>query len=220
MVADVPKNIARFFIRRILPLKERARHAALQGALGEVAAQAARTLEHGFEASTVVLNIALFLLIAERDIQAVKIDALTHPDPWRRSISARIILLTIHEWDMDKVAGQKLKQALDTINASDTLKESAVAALRSIRNVQRRARKEFAFLRNATIAHRDPDALTQYRAITQLDEMRVLGLAAEFYAGADAFIALLPRIIHQSSTFPGLLAQFANQQGSRASTRT
>jgi hypothetical protein len=219
-VADLPKDIARFVMRRILPLKERKRHVALQNALTEMAIQTEKSSEHGFDASTVVLNVALFLLIAERDIQAVKIDALTHPDPWHRSLSARIILLTIHEWDMDKVAGHKLRQALDTIKAPDPMKAAATAALRSVRNVQKMAQKEFAFLRNATIAHRDPDASAQYRAITKLDEMKVLGLAAEFYIGADAFISLLPKIILQSSTLPSLLAQYAKRENNHAATRT
>lgn len=207
-MADIPKDVVRFVMRRILPFKERKRRAALHAALAEVATQTQKSLERGFDASTALLNIALFLLIAERDIQAVKIDALTHPDSWCRSLSARVILLTIHEWDMDKVAGQKLKQALETIRAPDEMRKSAVTALRSVRAAQKKAQNEFTFLRNATIAHRDPDALVQYLAITQLDEMKVLKLATEFYAGADAFISLMPKIILQSSTLPSLLTQF------------
>jgi hypothetical protein len=71
-------------------------------------------------------------------------------------------------------------------------------------------------LRNTTIAHRDPDALMQYRAITEIDEMKVLGLAAEFYTAADTFITLLPKIILQSSTLPSLFAQFAKREPGRA----
>jgi hypothetical protein len=188
--------------------------------LEEVATQTEKSAAQGFDASTTIFNIALFLLIAERDIQAVKIDALTHPDPWHRSLCARIILLTVHGRDLDKVTGQKLKQALETIKAPDTMKVAANDALRSVRKVQRRAETEFEFLRNATIAHRDPDAMAQFRAITQLDEMKVLGLAAEFYSAADAFINLVPKLMLQSATFPSVLAQFSKREAKNAQPRT
>ncbi|MDQ3582134.1 MAG: hypothetical protein M3495_11220 [Pseudomonadota bacterium] len=217
---DAAKNIARFVMRRILPMRERKRRAALIAALEEVAYQTEKCVARGFDASTTIFNIALFLLIAERDIQAAKIDALTHPDPWHRSLNARIILLTVHGRDMDKVAGQKLKRALETIKAPDAMKAEAVEALRAIRKAQRKAEGEFEFLRNATIAHRDPDAMAQYRAITQLEEMKVLSLAAEFYDAADTFINLLPKIMLQSSSFPSVLAQFSNRDAKHALPRT
>jgi hypothetical protein len=207
-------------MRRVLPLRERRRGRALQSALRRMATETERSAERGFDASTAVLNVALFFLIAERDIHAVKIDALTHPDPWRRSLCTRIILLTIHEWDMDKVAGQKLKQALNVACAPEEMKKAAIAALRAVRIVQRKAQKEFAFLRNATIAHRDPDAMAQYNAIMSLDEMKVMALAADFYAGADAFINLMPKLILQTSTLPSLFAQYDLRESARASKDT
>src|SRR5205807_608267 len=130
-------------------------------------------------------------LIAERDIQAVKIDALTHADAWQRSLCARIILLTIHELDMDKVTGQRLKKALDTVSAPKEVKTRAVEALRKVRKVHERAEKEFSFVRNAAIAHRDADAVAQYRAIVQVDELAVLRIAAEFYEASNEFLSVL-----------------------------
>jgi hypothetical protein len=90
-------------------------------------------------------------------IQALKIDALTHPDEWTRKLHARIILLTIYEWDADKVTGRGLKDALDTIQGSPALTVQAVDALRALRRVQRKVTKEYGFVRNAAIAHRDPN---------------------------------------------------------------
>ncbi len=214
-----PQDVARFVMRRVLPIKERKRRVALRAALEEVAIQTANSRARDFEASTVILNIALFLLIAERDIQAVKIDALTHPDQWHRSLSARVILLTVHGRDLDKVAGQNLRQALQVIKASEATKVAVTDALRAIRRVQKKAESEFEFLRNATIAHRDPDGIAQYKAITELDEMKVLNLAAEFYVAADEFISLLPNIVQQSSRLPRLLAQFSKREAKRAKAR-
>lgn len=214
-----PHDVARFVMRRVLPFRERKRYLALREALNEIALQTERSTERGFDASTAILNVALFLLIAERDIQAAKIDALTHPDQWHRSLSARLILLTVHGRDLDKVTGQKLRQALETFKAPDAMKAEATAALRAIRKVQEKANNEFEFLRNATIAHRDPDAMAQYRAITQLDEMKVIRLAAEFSIAADTFISLLPKIILQSGTLPSVVAQFSKREAKNANTR-
>ncbi len=199
-------------MRLILPFTDRKRKKALDGALTEVAKQRGKSQQHGFESSAVLFNIALFFLIAERDIQAVKIDALTHPDPWKRSLCTRIILLTIHELDMDKVAGNRFRDALTDAGVSDEGKRQATQALRVIRNAQQKAQKQFSFLRNTTIAHRDPDALMQYRAINDLDEMAVLNIASEFYEGTRMFLAVLPNLMLRVGSFPGLL----NQMKSRA----
>ena len=136
------KRLSRFVMRRLLRYRERKRERALANTLTEFAKQAARSRRYGFESSAALFNLGLFFLIAERDIQAVKIDALTHPDPWKRSLSARIILLTIHELDMDKVAGGKLRAALANAGASEDTKRQATQALRSIRNAQQKARSE------------------------------------------------------------------------------
>jgi hypothetical protein len=82
------------------------------------------------------MNIGLYLLIAERDIQALKIDAFSRPDEWTRKLHARIILLTIYEWDADQVSGLALKKALDAIQVSQDVRDQAVGALRALRLAQ------------------------------------------------------------------------------------
>ncbi|MDR3413317.1 MAG: Con-6 family protein [Formivibrio sp.] len=201
------KRVSRFIMRRVLNFKERERKRAVAIILSEFAKQIAKNRKYGFESSAVLLNLGLFFLIADRDIQSVKIDALTHPDPWKRSLCSRIILLTIHELDMDKVAGGKLRSALENAGVSEEAKRQATQALRSIRGAQKNAQNKFAFLRNATIAHRDQDALLQYQSITQIDEMEVLRIASDFYNGTRLFLDVLPNLVLQVGTFPGLINQ-------------
>lgn len=201
------RRLARTYMRLWLPFAERSRKDALLGAFDAIKHQTARCERSGYHDSHTILNIALYFLIAERDIQAVKLDALTHPDEWKRNLSARVILLTIYEWDADKVSGQALRAALENINASDDVRREATESLRLVRIAQRAARKKLHVLRNATIAHRDPDALLQYRAISNLDVASVLNLAGEFYEASERFIALLPQMILESSTIPALLRQ-------------
>ena len=60
--------LARRLSRPRLQWSERRRKAALASALETLAVEAARARRLGFEANSVVLNLGLFFLIAERDI--------------------------------------------------------------------------------------------------------------------------------------------------------
>jgi len=208
--------IARKLSRPRLLWSERKRKKALVFALKTCAIEAARSRRLGFEASTTVLNLALFFLIAERDIQAVKVDALTHPDPWQRSLAARLMLLTIHELNLDKAAGHSLRQALDDGKVPDDLRKAVTDAMRVIRKAQDRAQRQFAYLRNATIAHRDPDAIRQYRDITDIDGLEVTKIAVDFYAGTAQFMAVLPKLLTYLGTLPGLTSQMTSQMKRRS----
>ncbi len=203
--------LARRLSRPRLRWSERKRKAALVSALETLAVEAAKARRLGFEASTVVLNIGLFFLIAERDVHAVKIDALTHPDAWTRGLAARVMLLTIHELDIDKVAGSKLRKALDDGKIPEALRQEVTEAMRDIRKAQVRAQRQFAHLRNSTIAHRDPDAIRQHRDIVEIDGLEVTKVVADFYTGTSKFIEMLPRLLAQLSTWEGMIGQLSAQ---------
>lgn len=206
------RAVARRVTRPRLQWSERKRGLVLVSTLETLALETARASRLGFEANTVVLNLALFFLIAERDIHAVKIDALTHPDAWTRGLAARVMLLTIHELDIDKVAGNKLRQALDDCQAPESLRQEVTEAMRTIRKAQARAQRQFAYLRNSTIAHRDADALQQYRDITEIDGLEVTTVAADFYAGTSKFIEIIPKLLVQMSTWQSMIGQLMAQK--------
>lgn len=202
------RKLALTIMRWRLPITEKKKKVALEEAFNEVKKQAIKFEHDRYQASNTIFNIALFFLLAERDIQSLKIDALTHRDEWTRKLCARVILLTIHELDLDKVSGQPLRQALEIIGAPEHLRNETSLALREVRAVQNKARKEFSAVRNATIAHRDPNALLQYRAIRNLKVEAVFSIAGEFYSAAGRFIELVPRLMQESSTFSALLRQY------------
>ncbi len=205
------QTFARRLSRPRLQWSERKRKDALVSALETLALEASRARRLGFEASAAILNLGLFFLIAERDIQAVKIDALTHSDSWKRGLAARVMLLTIHELDIDKVAGNKLRQALDDGAIPEDLQQEVTEAMRSIRKAQSRARRQFAYLRNSTIAHRDPDAIRQYRDIVEIDGVEVTKVAADFYAGTGKFIEMIPLLLVHLSSMRGMIGQMKSQ---------
>ncbi len=166
--------------------------------------------EHSrFRANAILQNIGLYLLIIDKDIQALKIDALTHPDEWTRKLHARVILLTIYEWDTGEITGKALKEALDLMLISSELQQEAFAALKVLRKVEEKAKKEFQFIRNAAIAHRDPNALTQYRAIRDLRVKEVWDIGAEFFAAIQALMLVLTKLMAAGSTPESHLRQWA-----------
>lgn len=208
---EIGRAVARRLSRRKMRRNERPRLKALNGALEVCGREAMRARRNRLPASEAVLNLALYFLVAERDIQTVKIDALTHSDAWTRSLYARVILLTIHELELDKAGGTRLRQALDDTDVSSELRQEVTSALRLIRTAQQKAQKQFASLRHSTIAHRDADALTQYRKITELDSLAIVQTAAEFYAGTHAFMDVMPRLIAHVGGIGGVMSQLILQ---------
>jgi hypothetical protein len=210
------RALARRIMRPKLQWDERKRKKVLDSTLRTIYAEAARVRRLGFDASAYVLNLGLYFLIAERDIHAAKIDALTHPDPWKRKLAARIILLTLHELEVDKAAGNNLRRALSDGKIPDSLRDSVTDALRTIRKAQSQAQHQFAYLRHSTIAHRDPDAIQQYRDIIEIDELEVIRIAVEFYVGAQKFIHVIPCLLVHLSTLDGLLGQIDARRARQA----
>jgi hypothetical protein len=205
--------IARAYMRRSLPRSERKRRKALEQTFETIKHYAIKNENGRFRGSWILFNIGLYLLIADRDIQAIKIDALTHPDEWTRKLHARIILLTIYEWDADKVSGRALKEALDTMLIPGELKTQTIEALRTLRLIQRKVTKNFSFVRNATIGHRDPNALAQYRAIRDLKVDEVMAIAVEFFAAVERFVVLLTQIMLAGNSLQSYLRQWTESEG-------
>lgn len=205
------RAFARWISRRTLLKTEKKRSRALRSALDACGREALRARRNHLVASEAVYNLALYFLVAERDIQTMKVDALTHQDQWTRSLCARVILLTIHELDIDKAGGNKLRQAFELTAVPTDLRQEVAAALRLIRSAQQKAQKQFASLRHSTIAHRDADAIAQYRSIVAIDSLSIIQTAAEFYAGTHAFMEVMPRLIAHVAGTRGLIAQLGAQ---------
>lgn len=205
------EGVMRVYLRVRLVFQERKRSKALEAAFETTLKEFRKLSSTEFEELKLFFNLSLFFLIAERDIQAVKIDALSHPDEWKRNISLRVILLVIHEWDMAKVApANKLNEAYAAAGISQDSRDEMTAAFRKINKAHAKAKKLLARARHSTIAHRDANALLQYETISKLDPQETLNIAASFYEGADLFIQALPKLMLEAGSFPSLLRQYGN----------
>jgi hypothetical protein len=191
-----------------LPWTERKRQKALEQVF-ETTKYFAHKNENGkMKGVATLFNIGFYLLIAHRDIQAVKIDALTHPNEWTRKLHARVILLTIYEWDADEVSGQALREAMELMLIPDELRSDAFASLKNLRKIREKVNKKFHDVRNAATAHRDPNALVQYRAIRDLNVQDVWNIAAEFFVGVETFMSVLTRLMAAGNTIESYLRQW------------
>lgn len=209
--ASIGHAIGRRNARRSLTRSEKHRSTVLAQTLDIVAREAIRSRRLKLRSSEAVLNLGLFFLVAERDIQAAKIDALTHPDAWMRSLAARVILLTIYELDLDKAGGVRLRRALLDADVPAEVQKELAGAMRTIRAAQQKAQKQFEHLRHSTIAHRDSDAILQYRSIKQIDGLKVVRTSVEFYKGVHAFMAVMPKVLSHVSSTHGVIAQLVAQ---------
>jgi hypothetical protein len=208
---EIALAIARRRSRWASASSEKKRSKALRDTLETCGREALRARRNGLEALEAIYNLALYFLVAERDIQTFKVDALTHHDAWTRSLCARVILLTIYELEVDKAAGNRLRQAMEVTDVPAELRNKVAQALRTIRAAQQRAQKQFANLRHSTIAHRDADAVTQYRRISELDSLSILQTAAEFYNGTHELMDVIPELLKHVAGTRGLLAQLIVQ---------
>lgn len=203
------EGTARAYLRLKLKLSERKRKKALLSAFETIVKENIRAQNYEFYSTKELLNISLFFMLAERDIQTLKIDALTHPDQWQRNLSLRVMLLVMHEWDMSKVASaRKMNRIYEHAGIGHPLREEMALALRKMNRAQVAARKLLAHLRHSTIAHRDADALRQYRTIMDLDTLKTLKILASFYEAVDLFNVALPKLMIDSSRPLSLLKQY------------
>lgn len=202
----------RAFLRLKLQLRERTRKKELDQAFDTVVRETRRASQREYHSSADLLNIALFFLLAEKDIQALKIDAITHPDSWKRNLNLRVMLLVMHEWDMSKVApANKMNAIYNNAGIDDSLRKEMSLALRSMNKTQTRAKKLLANVRHTTIAHRDADALLQYETIMHIDVKEAMSILVTFYQSVHQFNTVLPKLMLAAAQPMALINQYGKK---------
>jgi len=155
----------------------------------------------------IIYNATLYYLLAMRDIQIVKIDAIAHKDASVRKLSIRIITLTVGELDISKVTGKCFNEALKELKISDDLVDEVHRSLRSLRKAQQKAQNNYKELRTNVIAHRDKDSLRQYELIEKIDEQLILKLGFDFFEEMKVVSNLLTKCFIASSNMNSLIIQ-------------
>ena len=200
----------RVYLRLKLRLQERERASALKTTFDVILRECRKSQNSKYEATKVFYNIALFFLLAERDMQAMKIDALSHPDEWKRNLSLRVMLLVMHEWDMSKVApAKKMREVYEKAGISQNLRDEMTQALRKVNKAQVKAKKLLSNARHSTIAHRESNAMLQYNTITGIKLNETLDICQSFYEAVDLFNKVLPKLIIEAGSPASLIKQYS-----------
>ena len=199
-------SVTRFYSRVSLSIKERKKNRVLTDTLKTLKKEIVRARNSENECVQILMNLGLFFLIAEKDIQTVKIDALTHHDEWKRLLSLRIILLTIYEWDMSKANSKNFKELLIQSSVEEKLQKELFNSLKLLRKSRENAAKQLRFERNNIIAHRNSDALLQLNAIQYLNTKVVFNIVTDFYESSGVFMQVFPKILLQAGSIEGLFS--------------
>ncbi|HCH3682894.1 TPA: hypothetical protein NKU97_004651 [Vibrio parahaemolyticus] len=174
-------------LNREFKLKDKAINNAIETAVREY-----RKIDDSlFPATKQFFNIGLFFLLAERDIQALKVDAFSHPNETRRNIALRTLILTIYEWDMGKVTGRKMYFIYEATGLSEATKSQVVSALKELKKARKVVESQFSETRHNTIAHREKEAIKQYEIISDLDVMKFSEALTMFYKASDSLLKAL-----------------------------
>lgn len=162
--------------------------------------------------SLAVLRVSLFFLTANRDLAALKVDLLTANDWWLRKLLARNVALMMYELNLNKVAGKKFREAINYFAPSKGLRRRLAANLRNVRRVQVELHDEFLEIRNKTIAHRDADAMHQYRLIRNLDEQKVVIRAGDYFTAAEPLVQNLIELTYQTGEMRHIFNQYVGKK--------
>lgn len=204
----VGRRLSRRRIFRDSKANSKALEAAYQSTLH--AYRAAEKLN--FQHSMSIHRVGLYLLTVNRDIAAIRVDLLTSKDWWLRKLLARNVALMIYETDMRKVTGGKFRSSIDFFSPPKKLKRDIEGALSNLASVHVGVKSKFEDIRNFTIAHRDADAMMQYRLIRNINETEVAKTAGEFFAAVNPVVRLLGELVSDSSGVHHLLNQYVGKK--------
>ncbi|NKF49094.1 hypothetical protein G3R49_00705 [Shewanella sp. WXL01] len=204
------KKLKRLFLKR-LHWKLNKEFAKREKVINEVIATVSRECRQidgeRYPATKQFFNIGLFFLLAERDIQAVKADALAHPSETKRNIALRTLLLTVYEWDMGKVTGRKMHFVYEASGLSDASKGAVVAALKDLKKARKAVEMQISETRHNTIAHREPDALRQHDIISNLDVSQFSSVLENFYKASGALLTVMIPAMQEIGSMQGAVNQ-------------
>jgi len=165
-------------------------------------------------------RVSIFLLNANRDLQVSVADMLTSRNWWLRKFLARNMALLLYELDFSKVMGKQFRSAINFFSPPRAFRDELATNLKALRRLHATLRLEFERIRNNTIAHRDADAMRQYRMIRALDEMTIARRCGEFFETAEPLIKQLIVLTTTSSELHHLLNQVIGRKAFRRDIST
>lgn len=200
-------------LRISLTISERKRIKILDSTFNTMIKERNRLDKDKFQALNELYNISIFFLLAEKDLAAIKIDAFTHLNPWKRNLSLRIMLLIIHERDINKVAsGKTLNYIYSHLDINEKLKNKLIDSFRNMKKIQDKINYILKDIRNNSIAHRDKDAMLQYQTINGINILKIKDILNEYFIASNNIMKSLITLTQELSTISSLLSQYSEKE--------
>lgn len=154
--------------------------------------------------STTVFNVALYILLAERDFAQIRIDMVSTLDAERLQYVARQSGLLLYEVmdDLCAMLGKPFREALVFLDVPEPERKRISSTIKELVRF-REAHHKFLYndIRNVISGHRSQDALEFLRSVESLNYMEVFRLAAEFFEKLHPLISALTVLIQQTGKF-------------------
>ena len=152
-----------------------------------------------------VYNVALYVLLIDRDLSILKTLMVSSFDPWLLRFASRQIALTLYEAcdDLTTVLGKDFRDSLAAIE----LKEIDIKDFNTVckrLNAFKNEHHQFLYhdIRNAVTAHRMQDSLKFLQAIEAIDPLRVFRLGGDFYEIIGLLLAFVTKSLLHMSQLP------------------
>jgi hypothetical protein len=169
---------------------ERERALALDGALQVVLENWERARRHRVPDFRVIYNVALYVLLFDRDFSVLKVQMFEAQDRWSRQFIARQMAVALAELcgDLPKLLGKSFRAALARLEVPASIVTQLDAASAAFHEARRRHEPRLRAIRNGIGAHRETDAIKHVEALVDLDPLEVYGLAPDFYVALEKYI--------------------------------
>ncbi|TWT85074.1 hypothetical protein CA13_65560 [Planctomycetes bacterium CA13] len=154
------------------------RHDTIASTNEVILATASECRQRGWKTHEGIWNPCLFLNTVAYDLSHLVFDLAYEEDTWKRGLCARHLATLLFEIaeDMPQVFGKRFNQSIETLNVPQELRENFRSRMKGVSRFWQDHRAELKDVRTVCGAHRDHDALTMLRAISDIDLVQILRL--------------------------------------------
>jgi len=166
-------------------------------------------VKHGFTNHATIHNVALFLLLFERDIAYLKRDAVLALTNRRRQHIARQLSVQLYECseDMPQLLGKEFRESLVALGAGDAEFKALKKVTKKLSAFKRTHHEALKEIRNVSGAHRDHRAAHQMRVIEDVDLVEVLRISGDLYEPIREFMPFLTALVSASGNMGVLVGE-------------
>lgn len=202
------ENIARYYLRAKNALRfslpDRRRRKVHDLAINETHLFIERCERNGYERTKDLANASLFMLLALRDLESIKMRAVFSSDEWSRKLYLRVIILTCFEWSTQEVFNRDLYKSLELLSADNADIDDLKREIRTLRRRHDGFAKKYKSVRNELISHRASSSNEYLKRVRKLSEKEVINDVAELLENMDEISTIMSKIITKCGNIEGI----------------